>query len=68
MKEAKDMLRIAVIIVLSLFVLIVGGSLALTAVGIIIGILSGLAVFLIKLAVVVAIGYLILVGVRALLR
>ncbi|HEY0004239.1 MAG TPA: hypothetical protein VGB17_05470 [Pyrinomonadaceae bacterium] len=62
------MLRIAVIIVLSLFVLIVGGSLALTAVGIIIGILSGLAVFLIKLAVVVAIGYLILVGVRALLR
>jgi hypothetical protein len=31
-------------------------------------VLIGLAVFLIKLAVVIAIGYLILVGIRALLR
>ena len=34
----------------------------------IIGVLIGLAILLIKVAVVLAIGYLILVGIRALLR
>ncbi|MCA1574915.1 MAG: hypothetical protein LC770_10345 [Acidobacteria bacterium] len=56
---------------MGLFVLVVGVPLILTAAGITLGILGfllGLAVALIKLAVVVAIGYLILVGIRALLR
>jgi hypothetical protein len=71
MKEAKDVLRIVGVILLGLFVLVVGVPLVLAAAGVtlgIIGFLFHLAVMLIKLAVVVAIGYLILVGVRALLR
>ncbi len=71
MKEAKDVLRIVGIILLGLFVLAVGVPLVLTAAGVtlsILGFLFSLAVMLIKLAVVVAIGYLILVGIRALLR
>jgi hypothetical protein len=40
----------------------------LKVVGITLGILVGLAVGVIKLAVVIAIGYLVLVGIRALLR
>ncbi|HET6648034.1 MAG TPA: hypothetical protein VFH01_11965 [Pyrinomonadaceae bacterium] len=68
MKEAQDILRVLGIIVLGLFVLVVAVPLALKVVGITLGILVGLAVALIKLAVVLAIGYLILVGIRALLR
>lgn len=71
MKEAKDVLRIVGVILLGLFVLVVGVPLVLAAAGVtlgIIGFLFHLAVMLIKLAVVVAIGYLILVGIRALLR
>lgn len=68
MKEAQDILRILGIIVLGFFVLVVVVPLALKVVGITLGILVGLAVALIKLAVVLAIGYLILVGIRALLR
>lgn len=71
MKEAKDTLRIAGIILLGLFVLVVGIPLVLAAAGItlsIVGFVFGLAVGLIKLAVFVAIVYLVLVGVRALLR
>jgi hypothetical protein len=71
MKEAKDVLRIVGVILLGLFVLVVGVPLVLTAAGVtlgIIGFLFHLAVMLIKLAVVVAIGYLVLVGIRALLR
>ena len=68
MKEAQDILRVLGIIVLGLFVLVVVVPLALKVVGITLGILVGLAVALIKLAVVLAIGYLILVGIRALLR
>jgi hypothetical protein len=71
MSEAKGVLRVVGIILLGLFVLAVGIPVVLTAAGItlgIIGFLFHLAVVLIKLAVVVAIGYLILVGVRALLR
>lgn len=71
MKEAKDVLRIVGVILLGLFVLVVGIPLVMAAAGITLGILGflfDLAVMLIKLAVVVAIGYLILVGIRALLR
>jgi hypothetical protein len=71
MKEAKDVLRITGMILLGLFVLVVGVPLVLTAAGItlgIIGFLFHLAVMLIKVAVVIAICYLILVGIRALLR
>ena len=68
MKEAQDILRVLGIIVLGLFVLVVAVPLALKVVGLTLGILVGLAVALIKLAVVLAIGYLILVGIRALLR
>jgi hypothetical protein len=68
MKKAQDILRVLGIIVLGLFVLVVAVPLALKVVGITLGILVGLAVALIKLAVVLAIGYLILVGIRALLR
>jgi hypothetical protein len=71
MKEAKNTLRIVGIILLGLFVLIVGIPLVFAAAGItlgIIGTLFGIAVLLIKLAVVAAIGYLILVGIRAALR
>lgn len=71
MKEAKDVLRIVGIVLLALFVLIVGIPLVLAAAGItlsIIGTIFGLAVWLIKVAVIIAIVYLILVGVRAVLR
>ncbi len=71
MREAKDVLRVVGVILLGLFVLVVGIPLVMAAAGVtlgIIGFLFDLAVMLIKLAVVVAIGYLILVGIRALLR
>jgi len=71
MKEAKDLFRIIGIILLGIFVLAVGVPLVLTAAGVtlgIVGLIFGLAVGLIKLAVFVAIIYLILVGVGALLR
>ncbi|MGA9997522.1 MAG: hypothetical protein WBP93_19055 [Pyrinomonadaceae bacterium] len=71
MKEAKDVLRVVGIILLGLFALVVGVPLVLSAAGIalgLIGALFGIAVFLIKLAVVVAVVYLVLVGVRSVLR
>jgi uncharacterized membrane protein required for colicin V production len=71
MREAKDTIRVVGVILLGLFVLVVGIPLALTAAGItlhVFGFVFGLAVGLIKLAVVLAIGYLALVGIRALLR
>ena len=71
MKEAKDVLRIVGMILLGVFVFAVGVPLVLKLAGItlgIIGALIGLAVLLIKVAVVLAVGYLILVGIRALLR
>jgi hypothetical protein len=49
----------------------VGIPIVLTAAGITLGILKilfGIAVLVIKLAVVIAVGYLILVGIRAILR
>lgn len=71
MNEAKDVLRIVGIVLLGLFVLVVGVPLVLAAAGVALGLLGflfGLAVMVIKVAIVVAIGYLILVGIRALLR
>lgn len=71
MKETKDVLRIVGIVLLALFVLVVGIPLVFAAAGItltILGTIFGLAVWLIKIAVVIAIVYLILVGVRAVLR
>ena len=71
MKEAKDVLRIAGMLLLGLFVLVVGIPLVLTAAGIALGIfgfLFGLAVIVIKVAIFLAVIYLILVGIRAVLK
>ena len=71
MKEAKDVLRIVGMVLLGVFVFAVGVPLVLGVAGVtlgIIGYLIHLAVLLIKVAVVLAIGYLVLVGIRALLR
>jgi hypothetical protein len=71
MKNAKDTVRVVGIVMLCLFVLVVGVPLVLAAAGItlsILGFVTALAIGLIKLAVVLAIVYLVLVGVRTLLR
>ena len=71
MSDAKKVLRVVGMILLGIFVLGVGIPLVFKAVGLTLGILGFLiwvAVALIKLAVAVAVGYLILVGIRALLR
>ena len=71
MKEAKDVLRIVGMILLGVFVFAVGIPLVLKLAGFTLGIIGSLvllAIFLIKVAVVLAVGYLILVGIRALLR
>jgi hypothetical protein len=68
MRDAKELLRVVGIILLGLFVLVVVVPFVLTAVGIVVGTFIQLAVVLIKVAVFLAIGYLILVGIRALLR
>lgn len=68
MKNGKDILRIIGMILLVVFVFAVVLPLALKLVGITLGFIIGLAVLLIKVAVTLAIGYLILVGIRALLR
>ena len=71
MKDATDVLRIVGIILLGIFVFAVGVPLVLTAAGITLGIIKilfGIAVMVIKLAVALAIAYLILTGVRALVR
>lgn len=62
------MLRVVGIILLGIFALVVVVPLVLTAAGIVVGTVIGLSVLLIKLGVVVAVGYLILVGIRAVLR
>jgi len=61
-------MRIMLMILLGVFVFFVVLPLALKVVGITLGIIISLAVLLIKVAVTLAIGYLILVGIRALLR
>ena len=71
MKDATDALRIVGMILLGIFVFAVGIPIVLTAAGITLGILKilfGIAVLVIKLAVILAVAYLILVGVRAVLR
>jgi hypothetical protein len=71
MSDAKFALRIAGIILLVIFALIVGIPLALTAAGVtlwIVGVLFGLAVAVIKVAVVLAVVYLVLVGIRTALK
>jgi len=68
MREVKDTMRVVGVVVLGLFVLVV---VVIPLLGLTFNVFSfvfGLAVGLIKLAVVVAIGYLALVGIRALLR
>ncbi|HEX7176010.1 MAG TPA: hypothetical protein VF240_12185 [Pyrinomonadaceae bacterium] len=68
MKDMKDMLRIIGIILLGVFVLAVGVPLVFAAAGIVLGGIIHITVSLIKIAVVLAVAYLILVGVRAVLR
>ncbi|MDT5122418.1 MAG: hypothetical protein QOC96_1900 [Acidobacteriota bacterium] len=71
MKDAKKAVRVVGIVLLCLFVLVIGVPLVLAAAGVTLGIFGFvvvLAVGLIKLAVVLAIIYLALIGIRALLR
>jgi hypothetical protein len=68
MKEAGDIVKGIAIVLLVLVVLFIGVPFLLAAVGIVVGFLVTLAVFLIKAAIVVAIIYLIIVGIRAVLR
>lgn len=68
MKDARNIVRIMLMILLGVFVFFVVLPLALKVVGITLVFISGLAVLLIQVAVTLAIFYLILVGIRALLR
>ncbi len=68
MNNAKNPIRVVGIVLLGLFVLVVGVPLVLAAAGITLSIFAGLAIGLIKVAVMLAIGYLVLVGIRTLLR
>ncbi|HEX3184940.1 MAG TPA: hypothetical protein VHQ94_09080 [Pyrinomonadaceae bacterium] len=71
MKDVKNVLRVVGMILLGVFVFAVAAPLVLKLAGLTFGIIGGLillAIFLIKVAVVLAVGYLILVGIRALLR
>jgi hypothetical protein len=68
MKDARNVLRVIGMILLGVFVFAVVLPLVLKVVGITLGIIIWLAVSLIKVAVTLAIAYLVLVGIRALLR
>ncbi|HEV7376280.1 MAG TPA: hypothetical protein VGN95_16305 [Pyrinomonadaceae bacterium] len=68
MKNNKDTMRVVGIVLLSLFVLAVAVPLVMAAVGVTLSIFGFLAVVLIKVAVTLAIVYLVLVGIRTLLR
>ncbi len=68
MKDTKDVLRIVGIILLGLFAFVVVVPLVLGAVGIVVVTAIAVAVKLIKLAVFLAVVYLVLVGIRALLK
>jgi hypothetical protein len=71
MKDAKNVLRIVGMILLGVFAFVVVVPFVLKLIGLglaIAGAFITLAVLLIKVAVVLAIGYLLLVGIRALLR
>ena len=68
MKEATDVLKIVGIVLLALFVLAVALPFVFTLLHVAVGFLVVLAITLIRVAIVVAIIYLIVVGIRALLR
>ena len=68
MKEATDVLKIVGIVLLALFVLAVALPFVFTLLHIAVGFLVVLAISLIRVAIVVAVIYLIVVGIRALLR
>ena len=68
MKEATDVLKIVGMILLALFVLAVGVPLVLAAAGVVFSLLVTLAVWAIRIAVVFAIIYLIVVVIRAVLK
>ena len=71
MADAKNVLRVVGMILLGIFVFTVGVPIVLAAAGVTLGILKllfGLAILLIKVAVVLAFGYLFLVLIRAMLR
>ena len=68
MKDAKDIMRIVGIILLGLFVLFVAVPLVFAAAGIAVAVFVKLAILLIKVAVTLAVIYLVLAGVRALIK
>jgi hypothetical protein len=68
MKDAKDTLRIVGIILLGLFVLVVVVPFVFAVAGIAVAATIKLAILLIKVAVTLAVIYLVLTGVRALLK
>jgi hypothetical protein len=68
MRDTKELLRIVGIILLGLFVLAVGVPLVFAAAGIVLSTVVWLAVLLIKVAVTLAVIYLVLAGVRAALK
>ena len=68
MKDTKEILRIVGIILLGLFVLVVGVPLVFAVVGIAVAATVKLAVLVIKVAVTLAVIYLVLAGVRAVLK
>ncbi len=68
MKDAKDILRIVGIILLGMFVVAVVVPLVFAAAGIAVVAVVKLAILLIKVAVTLAVIYLVLAGVRALIK
>ena len=68
MKEATDVLKIVGIVLLALFVLAVALPFVFALLHIAVGFLVVLAIFLIRVAIAIAIIYLLVVGIRALLR
>jgi len=68
MKETTDVLKIVGMVLLALFVLAVGVPLVLALAGVVLGFLVTLAVWVIKIAIVMAVIYLIVVAIRAVLK
>ncbi len=69
--KAAEILKIAGFILLGLFVLLCGVPLVLMLAGLAlgaVGVFIGLAGLLVKFAVIVAVGYLVLVGIKSLMR
>jgi hypothetical protein len=68
MRDTKELLRIVGIILLGLFVLVVGVPLVFAVAGIAVVATVKLAILLIKVAVTLAVIYLVLAGIRAVLK